>query len=486
MAIPEKQVLQRYSDVVSTLAKHGFGFLLTKMRLGKYIPIKERLGLEMPEDFVVSRGVRARRVLEDLGPLYIKFGQILSTRPDLLPRDIIEEFSKLVDHAPAVPFSEVKAQIESQFKMPLNEVFREFNEQPIASSSLSQVHEAKTLEGDRVVVKVLRKNVEEHIKIDLEALRILAGTAEATITEAKKINLSNILAEYSRAVSKETNLLREARMYTRFRENFKGDKDVVIPDVHWDYTTRKVLTLNKIHGTPLTQWMKKRVSKKTREKIARKGTAIYLKQIFEDGLFQADPHAGNLFIIGADKIGIIDFGLVGTIGPQARKSLSRLLYAVTARDVDKAVTEIMTIAALTADAKPQEIRRELSDLVENFYDVSLKEVPLNEFMQEVQEMIEKFNMVLPPEFSILFKTVVEIEGLGREIDPGFNFTRASKSYFIKALRSRVTAEQLVEIGRETLLDTTQLLRILPKRFDRITERLSEGVIPIEFEHRGLE
>jgi ubiquinone biosynthesis protein len=375
------QDLKRYGHIATIFIRYGFGDLLDRLKARYYVPWRRRLlRKEREEVGRLSTPERLRLAFEELGPTFIKLGQILSSRPDLLPLDFIREFSKLQDKVPPFPFEAAKDIIESQLGRPLAELFESFEEMPVAAASLSQVHKAKTRAGDEVAVKVQRPGIESTIETDIRILYNLATLAERRLPETRHYEPVRIIDEFARTIRRELDFVREGRNIDRFRKHFAGDKTAYIPKVYRELTAPNVVTMGYIHGIKISDLEQLQAAGLDRKTIAINGANLILKEVFECRFFHADPHPGNLFVLENNVIAPVDFGMIGMLDEETAHQLATILMALVDKDVDSLVDALLAIGLTPEPIDRINFRLELSDFLERYYEVPLKELNIGVIM----------------------------------------------------------------------------------------------------------
>ncbi len=487
MAIPEQFVPDFYKKyvrmtaVASVFFKHGFFWAAEALELTRLFPRKMRERVLASDEYQLPLPVRLRRVIEELGPTYVKFGQILSTRPDLIPPDIVKELSKLQDEVSPFPFEQVQECVEEELGRPLDQAYKSFSRAPIASASIGQVHEATLADGREVVVKVQRPNIEKIIKIDTEIMLDLAVKAEKRFEEARLFNLVERVEEFTKTIHQELDYTNEGQNADRFRVNFEDDDSIHIPFVYWDYTTRRVLTMEYIHGIKI----------KDKEKLVSRGYDLtyltevianaYIKMILLDGFFHGDPHFGNIFVTEGQVVALIDFGMVGVVDPIMKKNMARYFISLVNKDATALVEVLEEIATIAPDADRDALTREAGRMMQKYSDVSLGQIKLEDLVMELYNLGMKYKITLPGEFTLMDKTLVTLEGLGRHLDPGFDLVGtaapAARMLFRRELDFRQFGGDMVR----TFLDLRDLMAALPRRLDRISKNIEQGHLKVRIE-----
>jgi ubiquinone biosynthesis protein len=474
---------KRYKKIAEVLVKHGFGFLVREIHLQKMLPIHKKIfEFGFPKDIKTTRAQRARLVLEDLGPTFMKVGQVLSTRPDLLPYDFVEEFEKLTDDAPAFEFKKVKEIIEKEYGRLIEDVFKSFEEKPVAAASLGQVHRAVLKNGDLVAVKIQRPNIERIIEQDIKILKNVARLMENNLPELVEwYKPTIIIDEYEQAIRNELNYRREARNLDKFSKNFKYDNTVKIPGVYWDHTTERVLVLEFIDGEKFTDWIKKNPSLEKRQKIAGRLLDAYFKQIFKYGFFQADPHSGNLFIMKNDVIGIIDFGMVSSLNDNTKRRLADMFVGLFQKDAKKITRSFLKMGMLSPETNIKKLERDLESFVQQYYGSSMEQMRTDELLRELNIIFIQNRVHMTPNISLFMKTMAGTDGLVRKLDKTYTTTKTATRFIRGMIGEQTHPGKLWAVGVNKFLGLSDHFSKIPERMDHVLEILERGVVNLELQ-----
>ncbi len=436
---------RRYRYIFNVFARHGFSSALNLLpsEPGWLRAARSEEPATLPTHF--------RQALEELGPTFVKLGQMLSTRPDLLPPEYIVELSRLRDQVPPVPWPEIREVLESELGISPEEAFRFIDPQPMAAASLGQVHAATLLNGADVVVKVQRPHIQPNIRTDLEILADLAHYVDRYTPVGRIYNLEEIAQDFSDTLNSELDYRREGQNADRFQHNFANDSYIHIPEIHWEHTTRRVLVMERIYGLNINEIDRLEAEGHDRHRLANQAARLIIKEVMEDGFFHADPHPGNFMVMENGAIGVIDFGMVGYLNDQDRTNLIRL-YAVTARlDAQGIVDELIHLGAAQAEVDRRALIRDLERFLRRYYGVSLQDIRAGEVLTELLPLAFRHHIRLPSNLWLLGKTLVMMEGVGLKLDPDFDIFAFSGPYATQlllksALPSRRWLEELVRQG----------------------------------------
>ncbi|MBD3246073.1 MAG: 2-polyprenylphenol 6-hydroxylase [Candidatus Omnitrophica bacterium] len=473
--------MSRLRHITGVCSKYGFAYLIEKANLPIKIPMPRhaREAQELPVE------ARTRKVLEELGPTFIKLGQMLSMRPDVIPYSFCREFEKLQDQVTPLPFAQILPILEKEYGSPPEQVFEDFNPHPIASASFAQVYEA-SLSGRPVVVKVRKPRVRETIESDLDLLYVLAQFfAEHNPALEEQYNFRKVVREFHSYIVKELDFLHETYNIERFRRMFGRDERVYFPETFRDKCTHEILVAERIEGLKVSRLRPGDLRQFDQHALAAHGAECILSQIFVHGVFHADPHPGNIFVLHDGKIGFVDIGIVGRLDEDTRMKLADVFLGVVQKDAAQMIDAFRELGTLEhVDEKG--LRFALEDLLERYYDVPLEQFHMSEFLREIMRIISRYRIKMMPDFFLLMKSLVTIEGVGRRIDPGFRVIPYAKKFVERILAQKYSAARLARKVREMSRDTYKLVSRIPKDLAQISKKIKSGELQIQFEHRNLE
>ncbi|MEA1944096.1 MAG: AarF/ABC1/UbiB kinase family protein [Euryarchaeota archaeon] len=480
--------IERYRQIISVLFKYGFGDIIDAIHIGHYIeialPKRIRRRYEAAERFSLPE--RVRMAMEELGPTFVKMGQILSTRPDLIPMEFITQFERLQDEVPPFPFEDVKTTIETELKSPITTIFRDFDEIPIAAASIGQVHRATLISGEDVAVKVQRPDIKKTIEVDLEIMLHLATLLEQNVDACRIYHPTRIVTEFAESLKKEINYNNEAFYIERFSRQFLDEPTVYVPKVFSEATTARVLTMEYIDGIKVSSIERLDRGGFDRKVIAARGADLILKQVFVHGFFHADPHPGNIMILPGNVICYLDFGMMGRIDRQTREDIADLIVAVVHQNEAKATDTLLRLVRSDAQIDRRRLELDVADLTMQYLGKPLKEINAGQVLHQLMDLITQNRLQIPPDLFMMTKAVTESEGIGTMLDPDFDFA-ASATPFIKRIRMdrmrpRRVAGDMIESGSELI----HLLHEIPGGLHDILQQAKSGQTTIRFEHRGIE
>ncbi len=478
--------LGRYREVMQILARHGFGWLLVQLGLTRFVPPFPwgLLGREPPPSHTQAEHLRL--ALEELGVTYIKLGQILSTRSDLLPPDYVTELARLQDAVPPEPLEVIEAQIERELGSPPSTIFDEFNPEPIGSASIGQVHSACLKTGEEVVIKVQRPGVEALVEMDLAILRDLARVASGRTEWGRIYDLPALVDEFAITLRGELNYLMEGQNADRIRHNFHGDPRLRVPAIYWDYTTRQVLTMERLEGIKINDLPALEAAGVDRERLAVRAARITLEMILEHGFFHADPHPGNFLVMEGEVIGLLDYGMVGRLDDATRDGLLFLLLAISNQDLDRVVDQLTALGVTGTNPQLERLRHDLSHLLSLYWGLPLKEIDVSRILEEALAITRRHRLKVPTNLVLLTKTMAMDEGLARSLDPEFSAAEVLSPYVIRLMWERYLPQHWGRRLIQTLLDLSQLAPTLPRRTDSLLTRIERGNLSINMHVQDTE
>jgi ubiquinone biosynthesis protein len=479
--------LRRYQQIGRILTRYGFGHILTQLGIGRaLIPGLEKLRFSSSEILRATPAERVRMVIEELGPTFIKLGQILSTRGDVLPVDLTRELEKLQDTVPPTPFPLIQAEVERELKQPLQEVFPTFDPVPIASASLGQVHLATLPDGKEVAVKVFRPGIDKIIQIDLDIVLELAALAQRRTEWGGYYEVLSLAQEFAETLRTEQNYEQEGHNIDRYRQIFADESHVYVPQVYWDTTTRRVLTMERIGGVKITDVAGLEAAGLDRKEVARHNIHLLLRASFQEGFFHADPHAGNFRVLPGEVIALMDFGIMGHLDPAERLGLVHLFVGLFRQETDRVVGALSDLGIATKAADKRNLARDLDRLRLRYYGLDLEQIRARSFFEDLMGLAFSNRLTMPSNLVLVFKTIAMMEGISLQLDPEINVFQELEPYVrdtLLELESPVV--RLREIA-EQLQDSAQALLLLPKQVQRILEQIEVGESNLSLKLRGLE
>lgn len=483
---------RRLQEIINVFLRHGFGSIVDQIHLGRYIPFARRLKAfgQWPALKGPSVPERLRMAFSELGPSFIKLAQILSSRPDLITARFAEELKKLQDEVPPFSVVESKRIIEAEIGMPIDKVFVEFVDKPVAAASIAQVHRARLLDGSEVIVKVQRPGIKERIEKDIEIMRNVARLMEKYISESRFFNPAGIVEEFAKTVSKEMDFTVEAKNAVRFKRNFSGNPDIYIPRVFTEFLTPMVLVMERVSGVRMDDIKGIDALGLDRKRLAKAGIDAYFKMILDDGFFHADPHPGNIFAMPTGQVAFMDFGIVGRVSEEMKETMAGTFLALINKDFDKLIERYIELGLIAEEADMDEFRREfkadLIDVIEPLYGMTLKEINFAEYLDAIVHLAMKHNLKIPSDLLLINKAMLILENLGLQLDPGFDFIAASEPYASKLLLRRLSPARVYEKLKTEITETGEFALLFPKQMKKIIRKVLKDDLHFKLTHKGLD
>ena len=471
--------LKRYKEIAHILIKYGFSFVVEKLNIED---VAYKIPITNPSEEIknMSTATKLRCVIEELGPTYIKFGQILSTRKDLFDQDIIDELSKLRDSVEPFDTDIAKAIFKNETGLEINDLFKEFNDIPIGSASIGQVYEGKLKNNEDVIVKIQRPNIEETIKSDMEILKTIASALK-DLNKDIDIDLVQLVEEFHAQLIRELDYNFEAMNAIKFKKIFENSKEVYIPTIYNEYSTDKVLVMEKIIGVKLSDTSKIKELGWSTKNIAEIGVRSLFKQIFEYGFFHGDPHPGNIFVVSNNCISYIDFGMIGIIDNKMLNFLNDIAIAISKRNIERVIHLLIDMNILHSDIDNSNFRQDLLYLMHYYYDVPIEKLSISNILNEMFRFLRKYKIAIPSQLSMLAKTVITLEGTARSLNPNFSISSIVeefiKYYYINKLSIDKVLLRAKDSTEEVLLD----IKSIPKQLKVILRNLENNNFKVQME-----
>jgi len=469
--------LNRSRQIAGVLLSHGWDFLRNN---------EQRIAKANAPAPVHARPLHLRLALEELGTTFIKLGQILSTRADLLPPEYLVELTKLQDAATPVPFAEIQEVLVAELGQPIEHIFAQFDPVPLAAASIGQAHTATLGDGTEVVVKVRRPGVVEQVNEDLEILKELAARASRHWSFADQYDLTGLVEEFSQTLRRELDYIREAHNAERFAVNFATDSHIHVPRIFWEATTSRVLTLERIRGVKINDLNALDEQGTDRRWLADYATNVVLKMVCEDGFFHADPHPGNFFIEPNGTIGLIDFGMVGVVDEQTQELLAELLIAINHQEADRLVDVFLDLGVTRKRIDRALVRRDIDQLLSTYWGLPLGELKVAALLNDVYSIMRRHHLHLPSNLALLLKTVIMIEGLGVTLDPDFQFPRVLEPYTERLVLRQYSPFRWVRSFGRSSLELAKLAVEMPQHLRRIATAAENGNLQIGMRPEGFD
>jgi ubiquinone biosynthesis protein len=481
---PAQRNLGRLSEIAQVAVRHGFGYFFETHRLHDLLPLGKRPIVDPGASS--HRGVHLREMLDELGPTFVKFGQLLSTRPDIVPPDIIIELRGLQDDVRPFPFEQVEQMIEAELGLSLERAFLDFDPAPIAAASIGQVHRATLPNGHEVAVKVQRPGAPRQIEADLALLYQAARIAKERIRALDFIDARELVDEFGRSIRHELDYRLEARNAQRFRRDFSGDPHVRVPRVYWSYTRARVLTLEYLDGVQLADLDPTAYTVDERHRLAHRLAETWMTMIFRNGFFHGDPHPANILVLRPDLIGLVDFGQTGKLTDDDMTKLTRLFIDAAGENVDNFPKRLSDLGVRYPKEREEEFRARLRELYYRYYGATLAEIDPIQVIREGFQLIYSMNLRLPTRFVLLDKAIATLGSVGIELYEDFNVFEVAKPYAQGLVRERFGPRTLARQTRREALKFAGVASELPYQLHDTLEQMRAGQIEVGFVHKGLD
>ncbi len=479
--------LPRLHEIASVMIRYGWGDLVRVLGISGVL---ERAGRVLhwqstSEITQLDAPVRIRRALEELGPTFVKLGQVLSTRVDMFPPHWIAEFEKLHSQVPAVPYEILHPDLVAAIGGEPAEVFADFNPVPLAAASIAQVHRATLKDGTSVVVKIRRPGIESVIRADLRILEHAARLLESEVPESRRYDPVHIVSQFSRSLNRELDLAKEARNIDQFARNFADDPLVEIPRVFWDFTNDRVNVQEEIVGMAGVDHKRLQAAGLNPRVLAARGADAVLRMVLEHGYFHADPHPGNVLFLPDDRIGMIDFGMVGMLTDSRRNQIVNLLYALIRKD-EQALLQVLLDWSGESVADEDRLAYDVAELLQSYDNLQLKDVNIGALLNDITAMMRDNNLLLPADLTLLFKTLITLEGLGQQLDPEFHMIDHVTPFVENIIHQRFTPRAILARGRKSVRDTLEVLADVPRDLRHLLRDARRGRVRVDLDLKRLD
>lgn len=483
--IKEVRDIKRFNQILAVLFEEGFDFLLTRIGLKHHVPLSKILKSKLKIKGDIKPEVRLRRILEKLGPTFIKFGQVLSVRPDLIPKEYLKELEKLQDSVPSFPFSDVRKIVETEFGKKLEHIFHEFDRNPIASASISQVHRATLKTGEKVAVKIQRPDVKKIMETDIEIMFYLAGLLEKHFDNIGKYRPTKIVNEFREWTEKELDFRIEARNAKRFYQNFRGSKTVHIPKVYDELTSEKVLVLEFVEGIELHNLKAIKKENIDFNKIIKNGFEAIMTQVFVHGIFHADPHPGNLIIRKDNSIAFVDFGIVGYFDERLKNKSIDLLYGIVGQNEELVMDTLVSMGLEGNPTDYEELKSDISFIIQPLQHSSIKDIKISKILEDILDIAIKHKLKVPAPFVLFGKTIITLEGLALEYDPNFKLAETAKPFVEKLVARRKNPLYAWRTFVHNADRYRKFFEEFPEKTERALDKIQKGTIKVDIEDTDI-
>ncbi|MBI3530833.1 MAG: ubiquinone biosynthesis protein UbiB [Betaproteobacteria bacterium] len=477
----------RLYDIASVLLHYGFGDVARRLgitgaleRVGRTLRGGRHHAIEH-----MTSAERVRRALEDMGPTFVKLGQILSTRVDLFAPDWIAEFEKLQDHAAPVPFDQIRAQLATDLAAEPDSVFVDLDPLPLAAGSIAQVHRARLQDGTAVVLKVRRPGIESVVDADLRLLQHLAELVESEWPALQRYQPRALVRQFAKSLRRELDLRTECRNAERIAANLSANENIVVPTIYWQWATQRLNVQIYVDGIPGRELAAVDESGLDRRILARRGANAVFQMVLEDGFFHADPHPGNVFYLPENRLAFIDFGMVGRLSQERRDQLADLLYSFALRDPEHAA-ELLVDWADKAEVDMQGLRMDIDSFIDEFHGLPLEQIEVGRLLGDLTALMREHRLTLPPDLALLFKAAISLEGLGRMLDPGFDMVSEARPFLVRIGRQRRSPRALARLGAKSLREAAALAASLPGELRRLLKAVDRGSVTVHVDVSRLD
>ena len=479
--------LPRLHEIASVMIRYGWGDLVRVLGISGVL---ERAGRVLhwhstSEISQLEAPVRIRRALEELGPTFVKLGQVLATRVDMFPPHWIDEFEKLHSQVPAVPYELLHPDLVAAIKGEPREVFAEFDPVPLAAASIAQVHRATLKDGTRVVVKMRRPGIESMIQADLRIMDHAARLLESEVPDSRRYDPVQVVSQFRRSLNRELDLVKEARNIDQFARHFADDPLVQIPRVYWEFSNERVNVQEEIIGMAGVAPDKLRAQGLDPKLLAARGADAVLRMVLEHGYFHADPHPGNVLFLPDNRIGMIDFGMVGMLTNARRNQIVDLLHALTRKD-EQALLQVLLDWSGDTVGDEDRLAYDVAELMQSYDDLQLKDVKIGGLLNDITAVMRDNNLFLPADLTLLFKTLITLEGLGQQLDPGFHMIDHVTPFVERVIQQRYTPQALLARGRKSVRETLEVLADLPRDLRHLLQDMRRGRVKVDLDLKRLD
>jgi ubiquinone biosynthesis protein len=487
--------IPRIGRIIAVASGHGFDHLVEQMGLQRFFSFKKRIGkLQTPPAFAhlqrTSAPQRLRKMFEDLGPTFIKFGQVLACRADMLPLEYAREFIKLTDSVAPFPSDEAKKMIEEDLHATIGTLFRSFDDVPLAAASIAQVHRATLHNGSEVIVKVQRPHIARTIERDISIMRWLAHLIETRIPELRPYNVPGIVDEFARTIRRELDFYIEASNALQLRSYFEKSEVLYVPRVYADISGKRVLVIEKMDGIRINDIERLDREGFDRKEIARKGGAAFFKMILQDGLFHADPHPGNMFVLSDGRLGLVDFGIMGRITEENREHFATIFLALANHDYDTLIHQYVKLGfvsdeSVDIDLFQQELKEDLVEFLEPYYIMQAKQIDFGAYVERITTILLRHQLRLPSNLYLMDKALITLEGILKQVDPEFNYFESAQPYVAELVKRKRNPLRAFKTMKRDVSHLADMVAHLPKQFNTAFRKVMRGEVKINIHHEEL-
>lgn len=478
--------LQRLRHMVKVVTKHGLGSYVDRLHLARFLPMSMSFRRQADRESSEPAVKRLTKALQELGPTTVKFGQMLASRPDLLPPEYLNEFTTLQDRADTFPSEEARKIIETELGKPVDELFSKFNDEPAGAASIAQVHEATLHDGTSVMVKVRRPGIREMVHADIDLLRAIVELTDRYLPELKILNPSLVVEEFARNIRREMDFLGEAAYTARFHEEFRDDERIITPRVFWDFTSSAILTIERLEGIRITEAADLEDPPFDKAELADNLSSVFMKQFFNTGIFHGDPHGGNILVTPTGTLCLLDFGLVGHLSRDLREQLVTMFIALDRKDFDTIVDVLVEAGVTSAQTDLNAFKRDLIEMSDRYLGIPVKRISIMSLFNDLAHAARNNSVRLPRDFVLLGKSMAMVGGLAKKLDPEFSLASKMGPYTRALIEERLEPAKILDRSATGLWHLLRFISKLPSEAGQIIRKLRTGTLEIVFRHEGLE
>ncbi|MEN5207549.1 2-polyprenylphenol 6-hydroxylase [Stenotrophomonas terrae] len=479
--------LGRLQEIAGVLIRYGFGDVVRRTGLASVLERAGRLVRwnDSQQMLRMTAPVRVRSAMQELGPTFVKLGQVLATRVDLLPPEWIAELSELQNAVPPLPYAAIREQLEADLGAPPSQVFAFLDETPMAAASLAQAHRARLHDGREVVLKIRRPGIRDVVEADLRLLARLSEIVEARLPDLRRYRPAEVVQQFTVSLRSEMDFAAECRNAERIARNFEGRNDILIPSVHWQWTCESLNVQDFVDGIPGRKLDALDAAGLDRAALARRGADIVLKMVLEDGYFHADPHPGNIFYMHDGRIGVIDFGMVGALSEARRFQVAQLLHGLVEQE-PQAVADVLLDWAGGVEVDEARLQQDISQFVDQYRGVPLKDLRIGLMLGDITQLLRSYSLTLPADLALMIKAFLTLEGMGRQLDPDFDMASAARPFLERVVMQRYAPKALLKRGRRSLLGMLDFAGELPRDLRRLVQAARRGQLKLRVETTALQ
>jgi ubiquinone biosynthesis protein len=485
--------IPRIGRIIAVASRHGFGHLVEQMGLQRFFSLGRRIAtFKQPPPLVHRIGApeRLRMMFEDLGPTFIKLGQALASRPDMLPLEFSREFQKLTDAVAPFSSAESRKIIEEELKAPIESIFASFDDVPSAAASIAQVHRATLRDNSPVMVKVQRPHIDRIIERDISIMRWFAELIEAQVPDMRPFNVPGIVEEFARSIKRELDFFIEASNAIQLRKNFENSSVLYVPKIYTDISSKRVLVLETIEGIRIDDYTRIDREGHNRRDLSLKGGAAFFKMVLEDGLFHADPHPGNMFVLPDGRLGLVDFGIMGRVTEENREHFAEIFLALVNHDYDTLVQQYMEMGffdeeSVDVERFQQGLKEDMVEFLEPYYIMQVKQIDFGAYLDRAAQILIRHRLKMPSNLYLMDKAFITLEGILKQLDPEFNYFEAAKPFVVELIQRKRNPLRTLKSIRKNMEEFADTASLLPKQIKTAFRKITRGEMRLTVQHEDL-